>query len=218
MLLVILTSGAGFVTSYSLLRFGIADIWIRYLSAVAIAYVVFLFLLWLWLRTSAEDYADLDGPDALDLLEFGTRPVRSYRGGGGQFGGGGASGRYDDALPEVEKDTSAFGALDGADSADELAIPLVILIFVIGVVLASFTIVWSAPTLFAELVLDGVLAATLYRHLKKLETRHWLETAIRHTFVPFAITSIVLVGVGLFIAAQFPDARTLGDAIAAMRS
>lgn len=57
-LLVALTGGVGFLTSFLLLGFGVEEMWIRYLLSFGAAYVVFLGLLRLWLRTRADQYWD----------------------------------------------------------------------------------------------------------------------------------------------------------------
>jgi hypothetical protein len=68
LLMVTITGGVGFLASFALLRFGLIEMWPRYLVAFGIAYLAFLFLLWLWLRTRAEDYADVP-----DFSEIGVR-------------------------------------------------------------------------------------------------------------------------------------------------
>jgi hypothetical protein len=45
-------------------------------------------------------------------------------------------------------------------------------------VVAAFWIVWVAPALFAELVLDAALAAGLYRRVRGVRGDHWLRTAV----------------------------------------
>lgn len=222
LLLVSLTGGAGFVASYALLHAGLETLSWRYGLAVAIAYVFFLLLLWLWLRTGPEDYEDMD--DVLEAVVDAV-PARSggYKGGGGEFRGAGASGHWDDSgsdsLVELPELPDMPGAGDLAD-ADELAIPLGILLFVVTVVLtvlvASVSIVYSAPALFAELLLDGVLAATLYRRLRRLDTRHWLRSAIRRTLVPFAVTALLMMATGWALSAYAPAARSLGEVLATL--
>ena len=92
MLIVALTGGAGFLGSFALLAFGVDSLALRYPLAVGIAYLVFLLLLWLWLRTSSDDYADVS-IDVLDWIPDGAANVGGrYKGGRGQFGGGGSSG------------------------------------------------------------------------------------------------------------------------------
>lgn len=201
MLLVGLTGGSGFLASYLLLHGGVTAMSSRYPLAVGIAYLVFLFLLWLWLRSKAEDYADLPGPD-------GTGS------GGGRCHGDGpvdSGGMVDTSSGDAVLSDSDLGDVaEVVSGADELAIPLLALLALAGLVFASGWIVYSAPLLFAELLVDGVLSASLYRRLRGIESRHWLETAIRRTWAPFLITGLVCWAAALAMHAIAPEAQTLG--------
>ncbi|HEX8988354.1 MAG TPA: hypothetical protein VF816_10360 [Rhodocyclaceae bacterium] len=217
LLLVTLTGASGFVASYALLHGGMLDMWLRYLAAFGIAYLAFLALLWLWLRTRAEDYADLPDPtDGVPTPRPG-HPDACFAGKGGESGGGGASGSFDAPGEPVSAPTDAVDslgeALGTAAEAEEFAIPLVVLILAAAMVASSLLVVYSAPTLFAELLLDGVLSATLYRRLRGLETRHWLETAIRRTALPFALTAIAVSAAGWAMAIHAPGAHSIGDVV-----
>jgi hypothetical protein len=81
-----------------------------------------------------------------------------------------------------------------------VAIPLAVVLFVAAIVftvlMISFSVILLAPILFAEMFVDGVLAATLYRRLRRLDSRHWLQSAIRRTAVPFAAAAILLMIAG----------------------
>lgn len=190
MLIVGLTGAGGFLASYAALTAGLTAMTLRYPLAVGIAYLVFLFLLWLWLRTSAEDYVDLC-PD----------------GSGGGSGGGGCSG----GSADPSADAGLGDAIDAVGGADEFAIPLLVLVGIAVLVLATGWIVYTAPLLFAELLVDGVLAASLYRRLKGLETRHWLETAVRRTALPFVATALTFCVAGWAMQAIAPQAHSIGD-------
>lgn len=227
MLLVSLTGGAGFLCSYALLHSGFDEIWLRYLIAVSAAYGIFLVLLWFWLRSTVEDFQPTDAIDSAsdlaDLLPQRVLRGTRWQGEGGKFSGGGAGGRFEEAKESVAADNVEISgplehAAEAAGAADELAIPVFILVLVAsllaGVFLVSFSIVYSAPALFAELLLDGVLAATLYRRLRKLETRHWLETAIRRTFKSFLTAALLLVLAGWLMGHYVPEARSLGEVLA----
>lgn len=195
MLIVGLTGAGGFLASYLLLGAGMASMTSRYPLAVGIAYLVFLFLLWLWLRSSADDYSDF-APDLPD---------------GGHRSAGNCSG---EPSHEVEIGDSANGlgdVVEAASGADEFAIPLLVLIVIAALVLASGWIVYSAPLLFAELLVDGVLAASLYRRLKGIETRHWLETAVRRTAWPFALTALTFCLAGAVMHGLAPGAHSIGE-------
>lgn len=200
LLIVALTGGAGFLASFVLRALGVATMAVRYPAAVGVAYLVFLFLLWLWLRTSAEDYADLaDLPSGSNSRNcsaecHGEVPVPGE--------------------PPVSDDGGAISeVIGGAAQAEELAIPLLLLIAVAAVAFSSLWIVYSAPSLFAELLVDGVLSATLYRRLRGIETRHWLETAVRRTIAPFAITAVVAGFCGAVMHLYYPSATSLGEVV-----
>ena len=197
--------------------------WVRYLYAFGFAYGVFLLLLWIWLRTRTEDFADLSdianlGPGPGDS---GGDPCTSYSGQGGEFGGGGASGSFEQPIEPMHVDSVSLSsgsspvgeALGVVGDADELAIPLAILVLVGALLLSSLLVVYSAPMLFAELLVDGVLAASLYRRLRGLETRHWLETAIRRTFWAFMLTALTVAAAGWAMELYAPGANSIGDVL-----
>jgi len=219
MLLVSLTGAVGFLVSYTLLGMGLTQMWLRYLLAFGFAYLAFLGLLWLWLRTRAEDYGDI--PDVSDAFVPRGRghACDGFQGGGGSGGGGGASGSFDaPALQPAAVDmaddgmSDALGAVgDAASGADELALPLMALLFVAALLLSSLWVVYSAPVLFAELLVDGVLAASLYRRLRGLESQHWLETALKRTAWPFVLTGLLLVAIGWGMQAYAPGAHSIGE-------
>lgn len=234
-LLVALTGGSGLLASFLLLRAGLDSMALRYPLALLMAYGVFLLLLWLWLRTKADDWADLPDP-GVNLTDWRSGPAGGPRapswssGQGGDFGGGGASASFDAparAHPLMQSppvrahggtnDTS--GPLDGMGSvsdlgdADEFAIPLLLIALAAGLALSSLYVVYSAPTLLAELLLDGALSATLYRRLRGIERRHWVSTALRKTALPFALTALLLATVGWGLHSAAPGARSLGEAV-----
>lgn len=94
-----------------------------------------------------------------------------------------------------------------------LAIPFVAIVLALGLAVASFYVVWLAPTLLAELMLDGVLSYALYRHFRGVERRHWLETAVRRTAWPLGMTAVFVSLLGAAMAAYAPGAHSLGDVI-----
>lgn len=231
-LLVALTGLAGLATSYALLQAGVQAMALRYPLAVGGAWLVFLFLLWLWLRTQAEDWVDIPGDISLpsggsdgpgSLPEVDLPPVA----GGGEFGGGGASAGFsvDDPLPAAELPSvelpgvEAVGEAVGdvVGSADEGAIPLAVVLLVAAMVavllFASLYVVYLAPALFAELLVDGALSASLYRRMRGLEKRSWLETAVRRSILPFALTAAGLAAIGFFLHGYAPEAHSIGQVL-----
>ncbi|MCB1908527.1 MAG: hypothetical protein KDH15_14250 [Rhodocyclaceae bacterium] len=100
---------------------------------------------------------------------------------------------------------------DAVDGADEFAIPLAAVLVFVGMALAVLYVVWIAPVLFAELVVDGVLSLARYRRLHRQPRRHWLESALRRTWLPFAPTAALFLLVGLALGWVAPGARSLGE-------
>ena len=222
LVLVIITGAVGFLASYILLHAGLNEMWLRYLIAFGIAYFAFLLLLWLWIKTSANDYTDF--PDFSDLTPtFGDKShsFGGYGGKGGDFGGGGASGSFDPQIDATHFDVASSStdsgpvseALGAVTEAEDLAIPLLLLVLVAALLVSSFFVIYSAPVFFAELLVDGVLAASLYRRLRGLETSHWLGTAVRRTFLPFLLTAILVSAVGWGLAKYAPGADSIGDVL-----
>lgn len=220
LLLVSLTGGFGLLASFCMLQLGLDAMAVRYPVALAIAYLFFLLLLWLWLRTNAGDYVNV--PDPSGLVPSGSAPSPSAAdftsGGGGDFGGGGASGSFDlsstDLSSAVESPAKAVGEAVGAvGDADELAIPLVVIVLAVGLALASLYVVYIAPVLFAEVLVDGALSYALFRHLRAEDRPYWLASAMRHTVVPFAVTAVFLAVVGAAMSFYAPGAKSVGQVI-----
>lgn len=215
LMLVTLTGMAGFIASALLLSGGMLIMWSRYLAALGIAYLVFLGLLWIWLRWRPDDW--YDAPDAINALptpphsHAHTNEVGAHD---GHFGGGGASGSFDTVAPDDAPGEVVGEALSAAAQAEEFAIPLVVVIFLVSLLLSSLFLVWSAPTLFAELLVDGVLSASLYRRLRGLQPQNWIMTAIRRTAWPFATTALIVAALGWGMAIYAPGAHSIGEVIA----
>lgn len=208
LLIVALTTGSGFLASSLFLYLGLHAMGPRYLLACVTAYLVFLLLLWIWLRNQASDLIDI--PD----LGGGSYSSRkdSFEGEGGQSAGGGASASYD--VDSRSGDSHGFGdALELAGDADEFAIPVFLILAALALLVSSLFVVWTAPVLFAELMVDGVLAASLYRRLRGLDARHWLETAIRRTFWPFLATTLIFTAIGYGLQHFSPRTTTVGELV-----
>lgn len=223
-LIAALTGAFGLLSSFLLLRQGVESMVVRYPTAVLLAYLMFLFLIWLWLRTNREDYVDVPdfsspssggaGPGCGSSVEA-VAPIRS--GGGGDFGGGGASTSFDgvgspvDDGPGLGSDMSdAAGAFA---EADELAIPLLAVVMAVGLAFASLYVIYIAPALLAEVLVDGALSYALYRYVRGDDSEHWLATAVRRTVLPFIATAIFLAAAGAGMAAYAPGARSIGEVV-----
>jgi len=217
--LIVLTAGVGWLASTVLFAFGMESMWLRYPVSLGIAYSAFLFFLWLWLRRH-----DLDVPDvSIDGIGHAGQSCSrcTFQGGGGQFGGGGASGSFSDTSGSVADcasgGTGDWGAGDVLGAADELAIPLIVLAAVValalGVAFASIYLIYTAPSLLAELTVDAALSYALVRRLKHGQRRMWLGTAIARTWGPALCTAAFVAAVGAVLAIWAPGTTSLAAAL-----
>lgn len=214
LILVSLTGLAGFGASVAMLGAGVDTMALRYMLATGIAYGVFLLLLWVWLRTSAADYISV--PDVGGSGSAGPGP-QDFAGGGGSFDGGGASGNVDFGAADSGIGAIAEKPLEVIGQAEEAAIPLAVILLILGIALSSLFVIWSAPILFAEIMVDALLAAGLYRRLRVMHSRHWMVAALKRTALPFLLTTLVLGGAGWAMQAYAPQASSLGDVLAQRR-
>jgi len=214
--LVALTGGAGFLASFSLLHAGMDAMWLRYPVATGVAYLAFLGLLWLWLRTRAEDYVDFPDLSGIPMPSRSGTKGDVFAGKGGEADGGGASGSFELAGEDtavIETPDAVGEALGAAAQAEEFSVPLIVIVLVVAAALSSLLVVYSAPLLFAELLVDGMLAASLYRRLHGLERRHWLETALRRTILPFLLTACFAAAAGWVMGLFAPGANSIGKVL-----
>ncbi len=218
-LMVFLTALSGFVASFSMLMSGIRWMWLRYPIAVLVAYAVFLSLIWCWLKlyqrrlNTDSGFLDLPG----EIVEGNPSSLLAFHGGGGgEFGGGGASASFatDSSTADIPASPEPSKIVDGigfAFDADELILIIVVLgVSLFAIAVAIMTVI-SAPTLLGEVLIDGALGAGLYRHLKKMENRNWLESAVNRTWLPVLGLIIFFAVTGLIFQWYAPDADSIGD-------
>jgi len=227
MLIVALTGASGLLASFALLHAGADVLWLRYPVSVGIAYVAFLLFLWFWLRlrtTDLLDFLDIPGSSPSTSSSGGSEVADTpFELGGGQFGGGGASGSFGEG-PEVTQFSSGVDSgLSGGSSSvsdaggsldlEELGVILVAVVALVGAAWAALWIVWSAPALLAELLLDVALSAGLYRRLRAVKGDHWLRTAVRRTAWPFVAVALLFGVAGAVMQAYAPGAKSVGEVI-----
>ncbi|WP_251140438.1 hypothetical protein [Rhodoferax sp. U11-2br] len=212
-----LTGAFGLVSSYVLLHLGgVESMTLRYPLALVCAYGMFLFLIWLWLRTQAQDYLDLpnlSGSSSNSGSGCSSEPLHS--GGGGDFGGGGASASFDGPgvapVEPMEVDFDVSESVSSVADADELALPLMAVVLALGLALASLYVIYIAPALLAEVLVDGAFSYALYRYVRGDDPAHWLATAVRRTVLPFLATGVFLMVLGAALSAYAPGAHSMGD-------
>ena len=215
-LILLLTGLAGFLASFSLLHLNVFRMWLRYPIAILIAYCVFLLLLrlWLWLH-GRHLKADLD-PSALDFIpSVQSRSGGNFHfGGGGDFGGGGAGGSWGESVASSSAASSSSSASHGIGfdlDLEEGWLLVIALIALVGGLIASLYIVYIAPALLAEILVDGVLVVGLYRRVKRIEQRHWLRAAVRRTLFPALLVAMLFTAAGYAMQKAVPEAHSIGD-------
>lgn len=86
----------------------------------------------------------------------------------------------------------------------------VVVVLLDGAFAGVLEIVSMAPALMAEVFLDSVLVAALYRRMKKIDQRWWLGGAISQTWMPVLLTALALMITGWALRALAPGANSIG--------
>ena len=204
--LLALTGATGFLSSFVLLKSGVESMTLRYPVAVALAYGAFLLLLRIWIHAQREesmgvmDVVDL-GVDSLETAgsfapEHGGVPT-----GGAKFHGGGDGG------------SSGFDLgfdfdLEGAG----LLVLIAVLLIAVSALGAVLWVLWIAPALLAEVLVDGLIMTALYRRLRQPQPTYWLTSAVSQTCVPALIVALFLSFAGGLLHHAVPGAHSLGVA------
>jgi hypothetical protein len=202
---------AGFLVSYGLLAGGMASMPIRYGIAGAAGYLAFLCLIAVWIAVKRRIDSPWDAVDALDVInvtDFSpsvSAPVPRSFFEGGRSGGGGASAAWDHR-----------GSGPGGGSwldADELGWVILIAAAAFGGLIAVGYVVYVAPALLAEVLVDAVIVATISRKIAVTEKRDWTATVLRRTWLPATVLVGVLIIGGWALQRAAPDARSIGPAV-----
>ncbi len=237
-LLIALLTLLGLMGTGLLLRLaGIESLALRYALALPLAYLIYLGLLRLWAGYLLGDDEDA-GPDAVDALELlpdlplprgGSAVPRFEAGGGGDFGGGGATASFADAgegageiATEVAGQTLKIGAkaLDGADEGAVVIVPLLV-VLAIGALLMTLLglgvfALFGVDVLMAvvlEVALAGLAGGFAWRRRRE----GWLKHAFGHTWK--AALAMLLCGVllGALLDHWVPQAQSLPHALQLLR-
>ena len=215
--MVVVTASVGLFSSYALLHLGVRQMWVRYPVAVGLAYAALLIQIWMWVAwhrgrgSGSSVELDADWVHGFDGIGTGDAPG-GIRPGGGHFGGGGASSEFgsSSSAETSASESSGIGDLGVADG-DEIAVVLLTLAFALTAVIATGYLVWTAPALFADLMVDGVLAAGLYRRLRRSGEPTWVPQTLRRTWGPAlaVVLTALVAGIGFHLVA--PKADSIGD-------
>lgn len=95
---------------------------------------------------------------------------------------------------------------------DGLLIALAIAL-VVAVLAASGYLVFAAPDILSEAAFGAVLAGGLARRSKNEDAMGWMSGVVRRTWWPFAIVLVLALVFAGYVHANFPQARTFGEAV-----
>ena len=225
-IILLMTGLTGFLVSFALLHLGLTSMWLRYPIAILVAYCTFLILLRFWLWLSRPDGWGEVVVDVVDMtLEVtssdSTGNVGSGFGGVADFGGGGAGGAWEQGAVSVTS-TETISTFTGTPSSGssgwsfdfDLEDGWIIIVAIVALIIAggaALYVVYIAPALLAEILLDGVLMAGLYKRVKSIEHRYWLRSALRRTIVPAILVAVFFSIAGFAMQAVAPEAHSIGE-------
>ena len=145
-----------------------------------------------------------------------TSDITGHAGGDAGVGGGvGVGGRGGGrASGSSGRGGTGFDLLGGLSFDDEgCAFFLLAVALIVAGLLASLYVVYAAPTLLAELLVEGILLSGLYRGMKKgAQQGDWLRAVVRRTWLPALLTLTLFAAAGYLLQRAAPRARSIGEA------
>ena len=231
MLIVTLSTAAACLTSFTLLLLRVDSMAVRYGAAALAGYATFLFLLHAWVRWKWSRFkANEDGSDIVDVAANTIdlpvdlslpRGGRVFSGGGGRSGGAGASQLWGSPAQPVSAVKSGGGGGGGGwgldFDADDLLWVIVALVAASAGVVAIGYVVWIAPTLLAEAIVNGAIAGKVYHGMRKHEDNFWTSRIFRHTILSGVVVFACAVLVGYAFNRIAPEARSIGGVWASLQ-
>ncbi|RQO81677.1 hypothetical protein [Acidovorax sp. FJL06] len=228
---------------------GVDSLALRYLVTLSVGYLGYLLVLRLWAARLVQRQRASDGDsgvgDAVDLAADlpwpsgggggGGARVPLPRAGGGDFGGGGASGDlgWASGLADAGGAASdsgasalgdlASGAADALGSADEGAVVVVpvVAIFLIGAALilgaGSLAMLFFGWDVLLTVAVEIAFSVATARAAVGVEREGWLTAAVRLTWKPLLGALVCAVLLGATIDHFLPHVHSLPEAVRALQ-
>ena len=227
MLIVSLAAAAAFLTSFTLMLLRVRWMSIRYGVAAIAGYLTFLLLLrgwvrWRWSRVQL----NADGSDfvngALDNVDLpmpsfsgGGGGGTGFGGGGGRSGGGGASGSWGSPVSSGGGGGGGKGGGGGLDlDGDDLFWIIVVVVAAFGGAIAIGYVIYIAPTLLAEAIVNGAVAGKVYHGMQKKDHEFWTEEIFKRTIVSGIVVIVCAIVAGYAFNKIAPEAVSVGGVFA----
>jgi hypothetical protein len=219
---------AGVVASKILLILGVRSLPVRYALAIGISYAAFFLWVRLWLAYAWHTWHQERLSPGLDVDSLVDRPGGSitpfdvpsadpaFHAGGGQFGGGGASGTFD-ATSGADTSSAAGGNIgDTASLADVPGDEGCLIVIVLGVFLVvvggvGLYVIYVAPSILFEAFFQFVLASTLVRAARRADQSHWSRGVFASTAGPALVVLLVAVVFAVVAQRHCPGADTMPE-------
>jgi hypothetical protein len=192
-LIVAVAGLAAFIVSYALLSAGVRSMAIRYPVASAAGYLAFLLLIGAWLAAKRQGGLDISPLDFLDVplpadggaIRHAASVTRTRSGGGGSW----------------------------FDADVDFGWVLIAIVALFAGAFAVIYVVWIAPALLAEVLVDAAIVSAVSHRLAHIERRDWTATVVRRTWIPAAVLILMLSVGGYALQRAAPDARSIGPAV-----
>lgn len=225
-------------TSHVQMLMGVETLALRYLVTLSVGYVGYLLVLRVWaarLVRRRHESEGGDAPDALDLVPDiswpgggGNAPrMPMPRTGGGDFGGGGASGDFGAGLSDAgsgalgELASGAADAVSGADEGAVVVIP-VVAIFLIGAAVVfgagALAMLFFGWDVLLTVAVELAFSVATARVAMGVEREGWLGAAVRLTWKPMLGALVCAVALGATIDHFLPHVNSLPEAVRALQS
>lgn len=219
---------SGIIFSKILLVAGLNHIILRFIVVLVFAYFSFFILMKLWLYYLTGPYRKskitenlVDTADTITSVPDFSPAISApnMSGHGGEFGGGGASGVWaevggvaETASTVGETATEAAGeAVSGlADEGGIILISLIILL--IALFGGGIYLIYEAPVIISEAAFEFILATTLIKKARSIDSPNWIGSVFRATWPAFALTLVLTIIAGWVIMTYCPQAIKITDA------
>lgn len=224
--------------SHTQMVLGVESLAVRYLVTLGAGYLAYLLVLRLWAArlvrlkappnpqrhqdnsNGALDAADVTldvldlSIDAVDAVRASAGPAPWPRAGGGDFGGGGASGDFGEGLGDMAG--NALGAAADADEGAVVVVP-VVAIFLIGAAVlfgaGALALLYFGFDVLLAVAVELAFSYATARAAVGVERAGWLSAAVRLTWKPLLGALLCAVVLGATLDRFLPDARSLPEAV-----
>jgi hypothetical protein len=187
--------------------------------AFTTGYAAFVVLLRLWARGHMTMENVVDGLDfdlfgnlRLDSLDSRSSAPVGLRGGASGEGEAVESWSASPSRP-LPSSSSRKSAGFSLDFDEDGALFVLLAVAVFSAVLAVGFVIYAAPVLLAEVLVDAVVVSAVYQRVAYTPPQHWARTIFRRTWLPALIVLISLTAAGYALQRLVPGAPSIGPAL-----